>query len=193
MSIGHLKRAAQLAQDSADALRLGTRLDSADAVAAFGALLLRGAIAAARGGDGELAVSMLGEAAAAASRLGHDGNDRWTGFGPNNVLQHRVNVALAMGDAGSAIAHARQVHVDKIALVERKASLFIDVAQAYTQWGRHEKGLTALRAAYETAPEEIRTRPAVHRIVADLAALSRGRLHTDVTSFAAEAGISSER
>ena len=125
----------------------------------------------------------------AAARLGHDGNDRWTGFGPSNVRQHRVTVALALGDAGTAITFARQVQLDKIILAERKASLFVDVAQAYAQWGRHDNGLTALRTAYRIAPEEIRSRPAVHRIVAELAALSRGHTRSRVLDFAADAGI----
>jgi hypothetical protein len=170
-------------------LEQATQLGSMDSAAVYGALLLRGAIAAARSEDRDAASTMLNEAARAAARLGRDGNDRWTGFGPNNVLQHRVDVALALGDAGTAITFARQVQIDKIVLAERKASLFVDVAQAYTQWGRHEKGLSALRTAYRIAPEEIRSRPAVHRIVRNLAALSRGHTRSQVLDFAAGAGI----
>lgn len=103
--------------------------------------------------------------------------------------RHFLTVALALGDAGTAISYARQVHVDKITLAERKASLFVDVAQAYTQWGRHDDGLSALRTAYRIAPQEIRSRPAMHRIVTDLAALSRGRTRSQVLDFAATAGI----
>jgi tetratricopeptide (TPR) repeat protein len=186
---GHSRRAVALAQQAAADLGQATRLGSTDAIAVYGALVLRGAIAAAGAGDRDAAATMLDEAAAAATRLGHDGNDRWTGFGPNNVLQHRVNVALVLGDAGTAITFARQVRVDRITLAERKASLFVDVAQAYTQWGRHEQALSALRAAYRIAPEEIRSRPAVHRIVDDLAVLSRGHTRSRVVDFSAGAGI----
>jgi hypothetical protein len=106
------------------------------------------------------------------------------------VLQHRASVALTFGDAGTAISLARQVQLNKVALAERRASLFVDVARAYTQWGRYEQGLSALRTAYRTAPEEIRSRPAVRDTVGDLAALARGNVQTEVLGFAATAGIS---
>ena len=133
MGNGQTRRPAELAQTAAVALDRATELGTTDSVAVYGALLLRGAAAAARAEDRDAAGAMLDEAARAAARLGHDGNDRWTGFGPSNVLQHRVNVALALGDAGTAITHARQVRLDKIVLAERRVSLFVDVAQAYTQ------------------------------------------------------------
>lgn len=189
MGNGHGRQAVTLAQKAAADLEQTTQLGSSDSVAVYGALLLRGAIAAARAEDRDAADTMLGEAERAAARLGHDGNDRWTGFGPNNVLQHRVTVALTLGDAGTAIVFARRVQLDKITLAERKASLFVDVAKAYTQWGRHDNGLSALRSAYRIAPEEVRSRPAVRGIVTDLAALSRGHTRNRVLAFAASAGI----
>jgi hypothetical protein len=64
------------------------------------------------------------------------------------------------------------------------------VARAYTQWGRYEQGLSALRTAYRAAPEEIRSRPAVRDTVGDLAVLSRGNVWAEVLDFAATAGIS---
>jgi hypothetical protein len=128
-------------------------------------------------------------AARVATRLGHDGNHRRTGFGPNNVRQHRVSVALALGDAGTAITLARQVQLDRISLAERKAALFVDVAQANAQWGRYDNSLSALRTAYRIAPEEIRHRPSVHRIITGLAVLSRGPVRGRVGDFAASAGI----
>lgn len=189
MSNGHMAQARQLAEDAAGTVRRSTRLASTDAVAVYGALLLRGAIAAARYEDQDSARAMLDEAADAAGRLGYDGNDRWTGFGTTNVLLHRVNIALTLGDAGTAITLARQVPLDKIGLAERKASLFVDVARAYTQWGRYEHGLDALRGAYQVAPEEIRCRPAVQRIASDLAVLTGGHVRSAVLDFAQHAGI----
>ncbi|MEV0002148.1 hypothetical protein AB0H28_07650 [Micromonospora sp. NPDC050980] len=189
MSNGHSKQAQQLAEVAAENLRRGTGLASTDAVAVYGALLLRGAIAAARDDNRDMAEAMLGEASHVAGRLGYDGNDRWTGFGATNVLLHRVNIALTLGDAGTAITLARQVPLDKIDLAERKTALFVDVARAYTQWGRYEHGLNALRSAYQVAPEEIRCRPAVQSIDRDLALLTRGHVRTAVIDFAQQAGI----
>ncbi len=189
MSNGHAVDAVRLAQTAATILERDTRLRSSEAAAVYGALVLRGSIAAARSDDRDAAGDMLDEADRVARQLGHDGNDRWTGFGPTNILLHRVNIALTLGDAGTAIALARQVPLEKVILPERKASLFVDVAQAYTRWGRHEQGLSALRTAYRVAPQEIRTRPAVHQIVGDLAALSHGDTRTHVVRFAGSAGI----
>ncbi|WP_435153365.1 hypothetical protein [Micromonospora aurantiaca (nom. illeg.)] len=189
MGNGHDAQAVTLAGNAADVLDGDTRLASTDAVAVYGALLLRGAIAAARRDDRATAHAMLDEATRAATRLGYDGNDRWTGFGATNVLLHRVNIALTLGDAGTAIAIARTVPLDKVTLAERRASLYVDVARAYTQWGRYEHGLNALRTAYEVAPEEIRCRPAVQRIAGDLAMLANGSVRTAAAGFAQSAGI----
>lgn len=189
MSNGHTGRAVQFAESAADALDRATRLKSADALAVYGALALRGAVSAARTESRQAAQTLLDEASRAATVLGRDGNDHWTGFGPTNVLLHRVNVSLALGDAGTAIAHARQVDLDKIELAERKACLFVDVAGAYTQWGHHEKALTALRTAARIAPEEVRTRPTVRRIVTDLVALAHGQTRSRVVEFATTTGI----
>lgn len=186
---GHLRRAMDLSEAAAGTLERDTHLMTADAGSVYGALLLRGAVAAARADDRDTADTMLAEAARIADRLGGDGNERWTGFGPTNVLQHRANLALALGDAGTSIAYARQVQPDTVPLVERRAALFIDMARAYTQWGRHAQALLALRHAEQVAPEEIRSRPAVRQTVRDLAVLSRGHLHTHVREFAAAARI----
>jgi tetratricopeptide (TPR) repeat protein len=189
MGNGHDAQAMTLAGNAADSLDRDTRLTSSDAVAVYGALVLRGAIAAARRDDRDTAHAMLDEATRAATRLGYDGNDRWTGFGATNVLLHRVNIALTLGDAGTAIAIARTVPLEKVTLAERKASLFVDAARAYTQWGRYEHGLNALRTAYEVAPEEIRCRPAVQRIAGDLAMRANGSVRTAAAGFAQSAGI----
>lgn len=189
MSNGHDKQAVTLAGNAAGVLDRNTRLASTDAVAVYGALVLRGAVAAARSDDRDTAQAMLDEASRAAARLGYDGNDRWTGFGATNVLLHRVNVALTLGDAGTAIGIARTVPLKKVTLAERKVSLYVDVARAYTQWGRYEHGLTALRTAYEVAPEEVRCRPAVQRIATELALLAKGSARTAVVDFTREAGI----
>ncbi|MFC3499650.1 hypothetical protein ACFOOK_01370 [Micromonospora krabiensis] len=189
MGSGHDDQAVTLAANAAGSLDRDTRLTSTDAVAVYGALVLRGAIAAARRDDRDTANAMLDEATDAATRLGYDGNDRWTGFGATNVLLHRIHVALTLGDAGTAIAIARTVPLDKVRLAERRASLYVDVARAYTQWGRYEHGLSALRTAYEVAPEEIRCRPAVQRIAGDLAMLATGSVRTAAVGFARSAGI----
>ena len=82
----------------------------------YGSLLLRGAIAAAQHGNRATAHELLTEADDAARRLGADGNLRWTAFGPTNTKLHRVNIAVVLGDAGTAIDVARGINLDKITI-----------------------------------------------------------------------------
>lgn len=189
MASGHNMNAVAIGTASATRLDRATGLSGDDALSAFGALLLRSATAAGRAQDRDTAEAILDEAEHAGERLGHDGNDRWTGFGPTNVQQHRVHVTLTFGDAGTAVELARKIPLDKIKIAERRASLFLDVAKAYTMWGRHEQGLNALRAALKTAPEEITVRPATARLITDLAALARGHTRARVVDFAGQVGI----
>jgi hypothetical protein len=98
-------------------------------------------------------MTLLNEAGQAGPRLGSDHNHWWTAFGPVNVLLHRINVAVRLGDAGSAISYARKLNLDQLTVTERKASFFVDTAQAFSQWGKHQNALNALRAAEELAPQ----------------------------------------
>jgi hypothetical protein len=159
-----------------------------DSLSVYGSLLLRGAIAAAQAEDRDGSMTLLDEAGQAGSRLGSDYNHRWTAFGPANVLLHRVNIAVSLGDAGAAISHARKVNLDQLTVTERKASLFVDTARAFSQWGKHEKALQALRSAEEIAPEEVRSRPAVSRLVADLLVTAPLTVRPHLSEFAIHIG-----
>jgi transcriptional regulator with XRE-family HTH domain len=189
MSAGHPDRAYRFAADAANRLVLsGPRLPR-EGIAVAGALLLRGGVAAARHNDRAAAETILDEAAAMAREIPDDGNDRWTGFNPTNVLLHRVNTALALGDAGTAVHLARQVDVTKIELTERKASLFLDVAQAYTQWGKWDQAIGALRRAAQTAPQEVGTRATARRLIEDLARGGPGSVRSAALEVAARSGV----
>lgn len=98
------------------------------------------------------------------------------------------DIAVTLGDAGTAIDVARGIDLDAITVTERKASLLIDTARAFLQWGKHDKAYTSLRAAEQTAHEEVAGRPAVHRLIRQLAAASPPTLRRDVEQFAAQIG-----
>jgi hypothetical protein len=132
---------------------------------------------------------LLSEAEEAAGRLGSDRNLRWTAFGPVNVSLHRVNIALTLGDAGTAIDVARTVDLGKIDVTERKASFLMDTARAFLQCGRHERAYLALRAAAEIAPEEITGRPSAHRLVRDLVATAPASVERQAVEFARRVGV----
>jgi hypothetical protein len=105
------------------------------------------------------------------------------------VLAHRVHVAVLLGDAGSAISHARQMNLDNLTVTERKASFFVDTAQAFSQWGKHDKALHALRTADQFAPQEVRSRPAAHQLVTDLLATAPPTARPHLSEFAAQIGV----
>lgn len=190
MNGGHLPAAVSTASSYAAQLDHDVDSHTPESLSVYGALLLRGSIAAAQQGKRGTALELLDEADEAARQLGAEGNYRWTAFGPANSALHRVNIAVTLGDAGTAIDVARGVDLSQINVTERKATLLIDVARAFLQWGRHEKAYMALRAAEATAHEEVSGRPSVHRLVAELRAAAPPTVRRDVEQFATQIGVS---
>ena len=188
MADGHFTAATTTASRYGERLAAEMRKPTPDSLSVYGSLLLRGAVAAGQAEDRDASTAMLDEAARAGSRLGSDYNHRWTAFGPANVLLHRVNVAVRLGDAGAAVNHARNVNLDLLPITERKASFFIDTAQAFAQWGKHEKAYQALRAADQLAPQEVRSRPAVRHLVSDLLATAPPTVRPHLREFADHIG-----
>jgi hypothetical protein len=194
MSGGHLPAAVSAASRYAAGLDHAMESHTADSLSVYGALLLRGSVAAAQHGDRATAHELLSEADDAAKRLGLDDADanlRWTAFGPANAMLHRVNIAVTLGDAGTAIDVAGRVDLSKVAVTERRATLLLDVSRAFLQWGRHEKAYAALRAAEATAHEEVAGRPSVHRLLRDLRTTAPAGIRRDVDQFAAQIGVAS--
>ncbi|WP_285689922.1 hypothetical protein [Actinoplanes sp. NBRC 103695] len=185
MASGHAREGVRLAISAADRLSASVNMDQPAAMSVYGALLLRGAIAAAREEDRDQAYELLNFAAGTAEHLGMDGNLLWTAFGPTNVTAHRVAVAVELGDAGSAVAYAKEIDLAALKLPERKAMVLLDTARAYTQWGKADNALGAIRQAERYAPEEVRRRPAVHQLIDELAQRSPAALRRRVQQYAA--------
>jgi hypothetical protein len=160
--------AQRFALDAAARLTLtGPRPDPTH-LSLYGMLLCNAGYAAAQAGDRDSSRDLLDAAAASATRLGHDANAHWTAFGPTNVILHQVSACLALGDAGTAVAHAGTVPVRAIRIPERQARYWIDVARAYQQWGKPAQCFRALSVADRVAPEEIRARPEVRTLARQL-------------------------
>jgi tetratricopeptide (TPR) repeat protein len=188
MSSGQLTAAIATARNHSLRLDREVREQTPESLSVYGSVLLRGAIAAAQHDERGTAHEMLAEASEAARRLGMDANLRGTAFGPVNAQLHQVNVAVTLGDAGTAVDLARQIDLAAITVTERKASLLIDIARAFFQWGRYEQAYAALRAAEETAPEEVTARPVVCTLVSNLAALAPPAIRKDAEQFATRIG-----
>ncbi|HUY48152.1 MAG TPA: helix-turn-helix domain-containing protein [Streptosporangiaceae bacterium] len=189
MSGGHLGAATSTASNLAARLDHDVPSHNPESLSVYGSLLLRGAVAAAQHDDRGNAHELLTEAEDAGRRLGEDRNLRWTAFGPTNAKLHRVNIAVTLGDAGTAIDVARTVDLDKITVTERKATFLIDTARAFLQCGKHEKAYLALRAAQQMAPEEIAGRVAVHRIVLDLITTAPPSIQRQAEDFGQLIGV----
>ncbi|GAA2686312.1 helix-turn-helix domain-containing protein [Nonomuraea recticatena] len=189
MDGGHHRAATEATRAAAVRMDADMSDPSPDDLSIYGSLLLRGAVAAAQSGDRHNIAELLDEAAQAGTRLGHDGNHMWTAFGPNNVLCHRVNIALRLGDAGTAIEHARHVEIDKLPINERKATLLLDTASAFLMCGKHEQALHILRAAGEIAPEEVSGREAALRLVRDILATAPISVRREAREYAESVGV----
>ena len=189
MDGGHHRVATDTARTAATRMDADLKDPSGDELSIYGALLLSGAVAAALGGDRHTSAELLDEATRAAQRLGYDGNHQWTAFGPVNVLCHRVDVALRLGDAGTAIDHARRIDLDRLQTGERKGRLLLDTARALLMCGRHDRALHVVRAAEEIAAEEVTGRPAALRLVRDILVTAPAGVRREAREYAASLGV----
>ncbi|RKN70417.1 hypothetical protein D7231_21395 [Streptomyces klenkii] len=187
-AVGHHRQGVGVAVRGADEVSGSVSRSSPGMVAVFGALLLRGAWAASAAGDRDMAEALLNEAGRAAELL-EDSNLQGTAFGPNNVLLHRVSIALTLGDAGRALTEARKVSVPTLAVAERRAVFWTDVARALHSCGRTEKATAALLAAEGEAPEEVRSRPVVRELIGELLMRDRGGRVPVLRSLASRAQV----
>jgi hypothetical protein len=96
---------------------------------------------------------------------------------------------MHLGDAGTAVHLASTVDIRKVPLPERKASLMLDMARALTQWGKYDRALDAIRSAERYAPEEVRSRTSVHRMIHDLARRAPGPVQRQVHRYAETIGV----
>jgi hypothetical protein len=190
MSSGHLGAAVSTASNLAARLDSDIPAHNPESLSVYGSLLLRGAIAAAQSNDRQTAHGLLAEAEDPSRRLGTDANLRWTAFGPTNVKQHQVHIAVTLGDAGSAIDTARRIDLDQVTVTERKASLLIDIARAFLQHGKHENAYLALRAGQDVAPQEIADRPVVRQLLRDLITTAPARVRREAEGLARQLGVS---
>ncbi|MGW6260461.1 helix-turn-helix domain-containing protein [Streptomyces sp. NPDC055085] len=98
------------------------------ALSLLGMIHLRAAVAAARRQDRTVATELLDRAEELADELGSDENYWQTGFGPTNVLLHRLSIELDLGNVLYVVENGR-INVDHMPQ-ERSVSHRIDYARA---------------------------------------------------------------
>lgn len=159
-----------LVRSAAD--RLASHLTRADPafISAYGMLLLKGSIAAARMDQAADVRDLQAEALNAANLLGGDHNENWSAFGTTNVQIHQVSALADMQSGGRVIEAAQNIsradlmHLPK----ERRASHLLEMTRGYMQWGKRDEAATTLLDADQFASEEVRCRQMTHRLIADL-------------------------
>jgi transcriptional regulator with XRE-family HTH domain len=177
----------QAARTAVEAIAPLVATGDAGALSVAGALRLQLAVAAARVNDVERAYQQLGFARALADRLGNDGDEYDTEFGPTNVALHEVAVAVEIGDAGTALRLATNIDAGALS-PERQARLLIDVARAHLQRRNPSGVIRALLDAERITPEHVHTHRLVKNILYDLVR-SEQRSDPQVRGLARRCGV----
>jgi transcriptional regulator with XRE-family HTH domain len=164
---------------------------SPERLSVYGMLLLQGAMAAARIGDGATVRDLLAGADEAAQALRSDQNHYWTSFGPTNVELHRVAAAVELGEGRLAVETHEHIDQDRfMALMpERRAHHYVDLSRALAQVGDIGRATEMLLEGDRLAPSEIRCRPIAHEVLSDLIRRTRGTPGAPVTELAEHMGV----
>jgi transcriptional regulator with XRE-family HTH domain len=139
-------------------------------VSAYGMLLLKGSIAAAKLYQAADVRDLQTEALTVARMLGDGRNEHWSAFGATNVQVHQVSALADMQSGGRVIEAAQQISPADLARLpkERRAAHALDVTLGYLQWGKRDEAANALLDADQFAPEEVRCRSLTKQIITDL-------------------------
>jgi transcriptional regulator with XRE-family HTH domain len=134
----------------------------------------------------------LDEADEHAARLGMDGNELWSSFGPTNCALYRVAAHVQLSAGADAVAVAAAIPAAGLAALprERRAHLLTDRALGETQAGMREKAVDTLLEAEGLAPEEVVCRPRTKALVEDLRLLGTGSAEGRLRGLADRCGLS---
>jgi transcriptional regulator with XRE-family HTH domain len=138
--------------------------------ATFGHLLINSSCAAARGGSLARADDLVETAKAAAARLGRDGIEEWSVFGPRVAAIFAVDNAIEAGDYETALVRSSAIPPAQGGSLPRtwEARYLLRSAYAYSELGNDGAAIDTLVAAKELAPEWICYYPLAANVVTDL-------------------------
>ncbi|MGH3940266.1 MAG: helix-turn-helix domain-containing protein [Pseudonocardiaceae bacterium] len=162
--------AVHLVQSAANRLEPHLSVANSAFMSAYGMLLLKGSIAAARLHQAAVVRDMQDEALSVATCLGADRNEHWSAFGTTNVLVHRVSALADMQSGGRVIEAAQEIPKRDLLNLprERRASHLLDVSRGYLQVGQRDEAASMLLDADQLAREEVRCRFFGRQIITDL-------------------------
>jgi len=182
----------QLASSTTDLL--ARTLTSAEVLQAYGMLHLTKAWTEALAGDMNAAGSHLDEAQEIAARLGpdpRDGGFAQMNFGPTNVAQWRMSLALEAGEPGRAVELARGFRPGAINSTSRLAAFHIDFGSALAAGRRNDaEALAEFVHAERVAPQRVRLSPVVRDTVGAMLRRARADAGGDMLrGLAARVGV----
>jgi transcriptional regulator with XRE-family HTH domain len=193
LALGRARPALEVNVNVANRLAPGTEgtPTTPDRLSVYGMLLLNGAMAAARIGDGATVRDLIRGADDAATALGGDQNHYWTSFGPTNVQLHRAAAAVELGEGAIAVETHERLDPDGFTalLPERRAHHYIDLARGLAQVGDVERASEMLLEGDRLAPSEIRCRPIAHEVLSDVLRRIRGTPSAPVAELAENMGV----
>lgn len=162
--------AVQLVKSAASRLEPHLRSTDSAFASAYGMLLLKGSIAAARLDHAADVRDLQDEALAVAARLEYDRNENWSAFGTTNVLVHRVSALADMQSGGRVIEAAADIPYGDLMHLprERRASHLLDLTRGHLQAGQRDQAAATLLDADQLAPEEVRCRHLAKLVITDL-------------------------
>jgi transcriptional regulator with XRE-family HTH domain len=162
--------AVHLVRSAADRLEPNLANAAPAFISAYGMLLLKGSIAAARLHQAAEVRDLQAEALSVATRLGPNRNENWSAFGTTNVLVHRVSALADMQSAGRVIEAANDIpHEELLRLPrERRASHLLDLSRGCLQAGQRAAAAATLLDADSLAREEVRCRDLTRSVITDL-------------------------
>jgi hypothetical protein len=190
---GRVVEAKEVAISAAGGLE--TDLDTSAAhLATWGGLLLTAATAVARQGDSGEAWELVGEAKAAARRLGTDHVDHadlHIIFGPTSLAIQGVQVAAELGDGREVLRRSKLVEPTRLPsyLVERRSHYLIDVARGHAHRVDDPGALAMLLEAERLAPEEVRYNPIASELVMVLLRRERRAAMPGLRDLSARIGL----
>jgi hypothetical protein len=147
----------------------GTGLTSGAQASVLAQILCTSAYSAAQAGGRDHALTLIGEAAAAARHVRPDaaGSGRFP-VTPAQVTQYKVGIHWSLGEPGEALRAGHGLRAAQFPTAERRARLYTDLARVWDQAGDPSRAIAALLAAHGQAPSEVRARPSVRALARDL-------------------------
>jgi hypothetical protein len=164
---GHHEGALRLLATAADQLDAHQGKLVPSTVCAYGSLLCTAAYTAAQAGDRATTDTCLREAADAAARISGTARYGMQPFNSATVDGYAISAYTALGETGTALAHAAAVVPAQLPTVERHGRFLVDTARAWNRHGRPDRAAQALLAAESHAPEEV-NRPSVRELCSTL-------------------------